>query len=91
MKNLFKSTPSIEYSGITYNDPKLRDALVNLFLRYLPGNLEWAIQNNAGKDIKKICDHFDMVEFHYRHYVIGVQKTLHRVMFEVRLLCSHRL
>lgn len=62
----------------------LKGAYRHVFTDYVPRRLEYAFDNNLNQEIKEIYNQLDFVDFHYRHYVSGTHKTLHRVLYEVR-------
>jgi hypothetical protein len=68
------------------NNIALREAFINRFIDYIPENLDYAIRNDYNTKVKELCAYIDLVDFHYRHYVAGTSKTLHRVLYEVRQL-----
>jgi hypothetical protein len=75
------------------SSPLQSEALKKWFILYMPRNLENAIANQDKKmfindrmETMKICDSIDQVDFHYRQYLAGTSRTLHRVLHEVRRL-----
>lgn len=67
-----------------YTDkPELKGRLIK-FVNVLPKGLQYAIHNNLSADKKNYFDSIDMFFFHYRWYIGGDHKTLHRVFFEIR-------
>jgi len=62
----------------------VKKAFESRFIRYMPQNLDYGVLNNYSKRSLAVCNWMDYVDFHYRQYVIGFAKSLHRVFFEVR-------
>ncbi len=86
MKNSNISNVLKNYETTTSID--LQNVLINQFYCYLPRNLEYAVYNNFDDNCKEICDHMDILDFHYRHYIIGNVKTLNKLLFEVTELLN---
>lgn len=71
-------------------DQELKDRMFKKFVHNIPGNLDFAIDNELSFESKKLSNAMDYFEFHYRHYLSGMHQTLHRVMHEFRYLKSSR-
>lgn len=77
------------------NDPIQEDSAKELMKLFLQDknpckHLEYAIHNNFNEEKETFCDSIDMVLYHYKRYLHGKPKTLHRVMYEVRILMSNK-
>jgi hypothetical protein len=57
---------------------------VENFIDYLPKRLDHAVENELDTVTTDCYNKLDYIDFHYRRYLAGVYKTLHRVFFEVR-------
>jgi hypothetical protein len=99
MKNLLenskmqmkKGNSSYDLSEIYNNNVVLRDLLQKKFRWEVPGYLEVAVAENLSVDLCDLFAGLDMVEFHYKHYLVGISKTRHRFLHEVRILKTYKL
>ena len=76
---------------VNYNRPELKEAFNRRFLDFVPCRFEYAIKNNPDKDHNYLCYWLDALEFHYRHYIIGVNKNLRNVNYAFNLLRQSKL
>lgn len=70
-------------------NPALAEACISQFVRYIPRNCEAAVAEGMTEYAKGLADTMDMVDYNLRKYVVGFQKTLHRVNPHIRLLISY--
>lgn len=71
---------------IAKEDKNLCQAYESMFIDYIPRLLDVAIRNNSSRYLQRIFNHMDYVDFHFRRYLSGRVKTLHRVYSEIRSL-----
>jgi hypothetical protein len=67
---------------------KLRGLMYKRFVHYLPDYLDVAFETEQSEEVKLLTNAMDYFEFHYRHYISDMHKTLHRVLHETRNLTS---
>jgi len=70
------------------NDEKLRTLLQEKFIHFIPGYFETAVYTEENNEVLTLTNGMDCFEFFLRHYTSGINKTLHRVMYDLRLLKS---
>jgi hypothetical protein len=78
------SNNSIFINTVFEDNPKMKKVAQNVLLRCDMQYLTHAINNNFNQEGKYFCDSIDMVLTHYKWYLYGRNKTLHRVMSEIR-------
>lgn len=63
----------------------------DIFIHYLPNLLDFAYEYNMSEEIKDWFNHLDYFDFHYRRYLSGYPKTMHRVFYEIRRMKEVKL
>lgn len=65
-------------------DAKIDQKKLTGFAFTNPYYLGWAYELDMSEYLKDSLNRLDFFEFHYRRYLLGWHKTLHRVLHEVR-------
>ena len=58
-------------------------------LNAIPHHLHEAYEADKDDHFKDLCNRLDFFEFHFRRYLLGRPKTLHRVFYEVRSFLAY--
>lgn len=68
--------------------PTIRLSILDHLTRdYIPRRLEGTVQRNGSRKEIQDAHDLDQIDFHYRRYLGGYRRTLHRVLYELR--CAH--